>query len=93
MFYTSKEMDNTPHGHFWTLAPNGDVYPVLLLVPSATGLVWLDERNKPILTTMMLAGHLLVRVYGFGVQRRIFSPKVIVLAVCVGLEAEDTCVG
>ena len=51
-----------------------------------------DGRNKPILTTMMLAGHRLVRVYGFGVQRKVFSPKVIVWAVFVGLETEDMCV-
>ena len=39
----------------------------------------------------MLAGRRLVRVYGFGVQRRIFSPKVVVRTVLGALETEDTC--
>ena len=75
----------------WTLAPNVDVYPEMLLVPSATGSVWLDGRNTPNLTTMMVAGHRLVRVYGFGAQRRIFSPRVVVWEVFVALETEVTC--
>ena len=53
--------------------------------------MWLNGRNKPILTTMMLAGHRWVRVHGFGVQRQIFSPTVIVWAVFVDLETEDMC--
>ena len=67
----------------WTLTPDGDVHPELLLVPSATGLVCLDGRNQPILTTTMLAGHRLVKFVDFGVQRQIFSP--------VDLETEVTC--
>ena len=57
MFYTSKEMDDPLNGRFWTLTPDGDVRPDMLLVPSAAGSVWLDGRNKPILTTMMVVGH------------------------------------
>ena len=30
MFYTSKEMDDPPNGRFWTLTPDGDVYPEML---------------------------------------------------------------
>ena len=56
------------------------VHPEMLLVPSATGLVWLEGRNQPILTTMMLAGHRPERVYGSGAQMCIFSPEVIVWA-------------
>ena len=73
MFYTSKELDDPPNGRFWTLSPDGDVHPETLLAPAATGLVWLDGRHHPFLRTMMLAGHRLVRVYGFGAQMRIFS--------------------
>ena len=69
MFYTSKRLDDPPSGRFWTLIPDGNVYPEMPSVPSAKGLVWLDGRNKSILTTMMLVGHRLVRVYGFGAQR------------------------
>ena len=57
-FYTSKRLDDPPSGRFWTLIPDGNVYPEMLLVPSATGSVWLDGRNKPILTTMTLGGFL-----------------------------------
>ena len=92
MFYTAKEPDDPPNGRFWPLSPDGDVHPETLLAPAATGLVWLDGRHQHILTTLMVAGHRSVRVYGFGVQRRNVSPKVIVLAVFVRLEAEDTCV-
>ena len=92
MFYTAKESDDPPNGRIWTLSPDGDVHPETLLASAATGLVWLDGRHQHILTTLMVAGHRSVRVYGFGVQRRNFSPKVIVLAVFVRLEAEDTCV-
>ena len=76
MFYTSKELDDPPNGRFWTLTPDGDMHPDTFSVPSATGLVWLDGKNQPILTTMMLAGHRFVRVHGFGVQRQIFSRTV-----------------
>ena len=41
---------------------------------------------------MVLAGHRLVRFYGFGVQTKFFSPTVIVWVVFVALETEDTCV-
>ena len=91
MFYISKELDDPPSGRFWTLTPDGDLHPEMLLIPSATGLVWLDGKDQPILTTMMLAGHRLVRVYRFGAQMRIFSPEVIVWAVFVDLETEVTC--
>ena len=57
-FHTSKRLDDPPSGRFWTLIPDGNVYPEMLLVPSATGFVWLDGRNKPILTTMTLGGFL-----------------------------------
>ena len=57
MFYTSKELDDPPNGRFWTLTPDGDVYPETLSVPSATGLVWTDGRRHLFVTTMMLAGH------------------------------------
>ena len=90
MFHNSRRMGEPPNSFFWTLTPDGDVHPEMLPVPPATGLVWLDGKTKPVLTTMMVAGHRLVRVYGFGVQRRIFSPKVIVRAVLVALETEDT---
>ena len=57
MFHNSRRMGEPPNSFFWTLTPDADVYPEMRLVPSATGLLWLDGRNKPILTTMMVAGH------------------------------------
>ena len=33
MFHTSKELDDPPNCRFWTLTPDGDVYPDTLLVP------------------------------------------------------------
>ena len=57
MFHNSRRMGEPPNSFFWTLTPDVDVYPEMLSVPSATGLLWLDGRNKPILTTMMVAGH------------------------------------
>ena len=68
MFHNSRKMSEPPNSSPWTLTPDGDVYPEMLLVPSATGSVWIDGKNKPILTTMMIAGHRLVRFYGFGVS-------------------------
>ena len=68
------------------------VYPEILQVPPATGLVWLNQMNDPILTTVMPAGRCLERVYGFGAHRRIsLSPEVIVRAVLGAQETEDTC--
>ena len=49
-------MCDSPIGLFGILTPDGDVYPELLRVPPATGLVWLSERNEPIPTTMLPAG-------------------------------------
>ena len=83
-------MGETLNSSSWTLNPDGVVYQEMLLVPSSTGLVWLDGKNKPFLTTMMVAGLRLVRVYGVGVERRIFSSKIIVRAVLVALETKDT---
>ena len=37
---------------FWTLTPDGDENPEILLVPPTTGLVWLDGWTEPILTTI-----------------------------------------
>ena len=77
---------------FWILTPDGDVYPELLQVPRATGFVWLNERNAPILTTMMPAGRRLGQVDGFGAHKRIqLSPEVIVRAVLGAQQTEDTC--
>ena len=36
MFYTYKEMHDPPNGRFWTLTPDSDVYPEMLLVPSVS---------------------------------------------------------
>ena len=84
VFYTSNELDVPPNGRFWTLVPDGNVLSRDALSPvTPTGLEWLDGRNQPILTTMMLAGRRLVRVYGFGAQMRIFPPEVIVWVVFV----------
>ena len=75
---TTGRMCDSPNGLFWILTPDGDVYPELLQVPRATGLVWLNERNEPIPTTMMPAGCHLEQVYEFGAHRRILlSPDVI----------------
>ena len=49
MFYTSKKLDDSPSGRFWTLIQDGNVYPEMPSVPSATGFGWFDGRNKPIL--------------------------------------------
>ena len=81
MFCTSQELDDPPSGRFWTLSPDGDVHPETLLAPELTGFVWLDGRRQLILTTMMLAGHRLVRFYGFLAQMRIFTPEVTLSAV------------
>ena len=91
MFSTSKELDDLPSGRFWTLSPDGDVHPPTLLTPAATGLVRLYGRHQPLLTTMMHAGHRLVRVHGLGAQLRIFSPEFTVWAVFVDLDSEITC--
>ena len=73
------------------LTPDGDVYPELLHVPPATMLVWLNERDAPIGTTMTPAGRHLEKVYGFGALRRILmSPEVTVRAVLGAQETEDT---
>ena len=90
MFCTSKELE-PPNGRFWTLSPDGNVHPETRLAPAVPGLARLDKRHQPFLTTMMLAGHRLVRVDGFGAQMRIFSPEVTVWAVFVDLESEVTC--
>ena len=49
MFYTSKRLADPPSSRFWTLIPDGSVCPEMPLVPSATGLAWLDGKNKPVL--------------------------------------------
>ena len=92
MLYTSKELDDPPNGRFWTLSPDGDVHPESLKAPAAAELVWVDGRQQLILTTMMVAGHRLVRVYGFGAQNaQFFSLVVAVWAVFVDLETEVSC--
>ena len=78
MFYTSKEMDDPPNGAFGLSLHTATCFQRCFQSRQQTGLVWLDGRNKLSLTTMMLAGHCLVRVYGFGVQMQIFFPEVIV---------------
>ena len=79
MFNTTGRMCESPNGLLWILIPDGDVYPEILQVPPATGLVWLDERNEPVLTTMMPAGRRLDQVYKIGAHWRVLlSPEVIV---------------
>ena len=56
MLNTTGKMCDSPNGLFWILTPDGDVYPELLRVPPATGIIWLNERNEPFSTTMMPAG-------------------------------------
>ena len=88
MLNTAGKMRDSPNGLFWILTPDGDVYPDLLRVPPATGIIWLNERNEPIPTTMMPAGRHLEQVYEFGAHRHILlSPEVIVRAV---LGAQET---
>ena len=71
-----------PNGLFWVLTPDGHLYPELLRVPAATGIIWLNERNELIPTTLMVAGRRLEQVYEFGAHMRILlSPEVIVRAV------------
>ena len=85
-------MCDSPNGLFWILTPDDDVYPELLRVPPATGIIWLSERNEPIPTTMMPAGRHLEQLYEFGAHRRILlSPEVNVRAVLGAQETEDTC--
>ena len=93
MFYTSKELGRPSERPLLdSLSPDGDAHPETLFAPAATGLVWLDGRHHPILTTMMLAGPRLVRVYGFGPQNAIFlSCSHCVGAVFVDLESEVMC--
>ena len=80
------------HSLFWILTPDGDVYPELLHVPPATGLVWLNERDAPLLTTMTPAGRHVEQVYGLGALRRTqLSPEVTVRAVLGAQETENTC--
>ena len=45
MLCTSVAMDDPPNVRFWTLTPDGDVYQEMLLVPSASGLVWLGTNR------------------------------------------------
>ena len=71
MFNTTGRLRDSPDGFFWIFTPDGDVYPEVLRVPPAAGLVWLNERNTPILTAMMPAGRFLEQVREFGAQRRI----------------------
>ena len=81
-----------PNSLFWILTPDGDLYPELLQVPLATGILWLNERNELIPTTMMLAGRRLEQGYKFSAHRRILlSTEVIVRAVLGAQETEDTC--
>ena len=59
--------------------PDGDLYPELLRVPPATGVIRLNKRNELMPTTMILAGRRLEQVYEFGANRRILLfPEVIV---------------
>ena len=46
MFHNSRRVGEPPNSFFWTLTPDVDVYPEMLLVPSATGLLWLDGRTN-----------------------------------------------
>ena len=39
MFYTPQRLNDPLSGRFWTLTPDGHVYPEMLVVPSALGLV------------------------------------------------------
>ena len=88
---TGQTCDST-NGLFWILTPDGDVNRERLHVPPATGLVWLHERDAPILTTMTPVGCHLEQVYGFGALRRFqLSPEVIVRAVLGAQETEGTC--
>ena len=92
MLNTTGRMCDSPNGLFWILTPDGDVYLELFRVPPATGIIWLNERNEPIPTTMMPAGRHLEQVYEFGAHRRLLlSPAVIVRAVFGAQETEDTC--
>ena len=92
MLNTTGRMCDSPNGLFWILTPDGDLYPELLRVPPATGIIWLNERNERSPTTMMLAGHRLEQVYEFRAHRRILlSPEVVVPAVLGAQETEDTC--
>ena len=68
------------------------MYPELLRVPPATGIMWLNEVNEPIPKIMVLVGHHSDQVYEFGAHRRILlSPEVIVRTVLEAQETEDTC--
>ena len=68
---------------------DGDVYPELLRVPPATGVIWLNERKRHYPDD---AGRHLEQVYEFGAHRRVFLyPEVIVRAVLGAQETEDTC--
>ena len=92
MLNTTGRMCDSVNGLFWILTPDGDVYPELLRVPPATGIVWLNERNEPIPTTMMPAGRRLEQLYTFKTRRPILlSTEVIVRAVLGAQETEDTC--
>ena len=92
MLDTTGKMCDSPNGLFWILTPDGDVYPGFLRVPLATGVIWLNERNEPVPTTMMPAGRHLEQVYEVGAHRRILlPPEVIVRAVLGAQETEDTC--
>ena len=85
-------MCDSSNGLFWTLTPDGDVYPEFLQVPPATGLLWLNERHAPILTMMISTGRRLEQAYGLAAHRRFeLSPEVIVRAVLGAQETEDTC--
>ena len=54
--------------------------------------VWLNDRNAPILTTMMPVGRPLERVYEFGARRRIqLTLEAIVRSALGAPEMEDTC--
>ena len=56
MLNTTGRMYDTPNGLFWILTPDGDVYPELLRVPPVTGIIWLNERNELVPTTVMPGG-------------------------------------
>ena len=59
MLNTTGRMCDSPNGLFWILTPDGDVHPKLL----APGIIWLNETNEPIPTTMMPAGRNLEQVF------------------------------